>query len=112
MYGQNVGFTVKKNAKNNGPKKVDNRDELPFEILEESDQHICLGTFALDKGTSCGDLIDLGSRGIWRVKKVRFLYKFRQGKFRVFKKKLDVQPAKTPVLSPRGTGDEDDAMLQ
>jgi hypothetical protein len=75
-------------------KKVDGRESLPFSVTcwgsESSKSDV--GTFLLDSSTSCGDLLDLNGE-LFTVTKVSFLYKFERGKFRVFKKKLDVTVA-------------------
>ena len=44
----------------------------------------------LEPSTSNGDFVDLGMNGMYKVIRVRFLYKFTDGKHRVYKKKLDV----------------------
>jgi hypothetical protein len=49
------------------PKYVDNRDCLPFELFELNAADESLGSVFLEPNTGCGDLIDLGERGSWKV---------------------------------------------
>lgn len=48
------------------------------------------GTYALDCTTNCGDIIDLNLETDFRVKRVRFIYKYTRDGLRVVSKKLDV----------------------
>ncbi len=88
------GVVYKKTLKSKKP--TDNRDQLPFQIFSNPDgpphQPMELGTFLLDSSTGCGDYVDLGVRGMYKVRSVTFRYKFNEGKFNVISKKLDVIP--------------------
>ena len=68
----------------------DNRDFMPFIAYDIDQDNYEIGTFLLDSSTACGDILDLGSKGIFKVKKVIFLYKFDGRNYRVIKKKLEV----------------------
>jgi len=48
-----------------------------------------VGTYALDESTACGDILELGEKGMYKVKRVRVIYRYDGRKFRVVKKKLD-----------------------
>jgi hypothetical protein len=88
-----TGFTKRK--KGATWKKTDNRDSLPFVVSTKSADGILkpVGTYLLDASTGCGDILDLGGN-IFLVQRVSYLYKYEQGGFRVFKKKLDVTSTK------------------
>lgn len=110
-----TGFVVKK-RKNGEWKKSDGRDKLPFQVFAEQDlpkeesqnakgskkaqtNFLDIGTYYLDSSTSCGDLLDLGpKKGRWLVNRVKFLYEWRNGRYNVIKKKLDVVAAKPPFF--------------
>lgn len=79
-----TGLTIRRNK----IKKGDRRDMLPFEIYILNDETTSLGSYLLDSTTACGDLVDLGTKGVFVVKRVIFVYKYTQGALRVFKKKL------------------------
>lgn len=75
--------------------EIDRRDLLPFTILCKSGENSRpLGTYILDSSTACGDVLELGGKGVFRVQKVYFLYKFDCNRYRVFKKKLEVTMVK------------------
>jgi hypothetical protein len=74
--------------KKNKSKKSDNRDTIPFEIYKENDMKSKMGCYLLDSSTACGDLVDLGIKGIYSVKKVTYVYRYQHGSLRVCKKKL------------------------
>lgn len=88
-----TGFTKRK--KGAAWKKADNRDSLPFVVSAKSADGVQkpVGTYLLDASTGCGDILDLGGN-IFLVQRVSYLYKYEQGGFRVFKKKLDVTSTK------------------
>lgn len=79
--------------KNNKAYPPDNRNSMPFDVFDEENTQV--GTFLLDPSTGCGDLLDLGNSGVMKVKSVAFLYKYRERKFCVVRKKLNVK-----MLSP------------
>lgn len=89
-----IGDTYRRNSKQ---KLGDNRDYLPFTVVQ-ADTAISneIGTYLLEPSTSSGDFLDLGSKGLYKVNKVVFLYKFDNGRFRVYKKKLEVTNAQAP----------------
>lgn len=72
----------------------DKRDLLPFDIYLEKDSDVKIGSFMLDSSTACGDIVDLGIKGIYNVKKVTFLYRYESSGFRVFRKKLHLSNMK------------------
>lgn len=84
-----TGLIIRKNK----VRKGDRRDMLPFEIYMSTDENNCMGSYLLDASTACGDLVDLGQKGIFVVKRVIFVYKFTQGALRVCKKKLHLTSA-------------------
>lgn len=86
-----LGNTIKKNKSSS----FDNRESLPYSIFMLKDElsKRNLGSYQLDMTTSCGDLVDLGDKGVYKVKRVAFLYKYTKQGFAVFKKKLDVVKA-------------------
>lgn len=88
---EEIGLTYskKKLKKNN-----DRRDLLPFDIYLEMNSDIKIGSFMLDSSTACGDIVDLGSKGIYNVKKVTFLYRYESGGLKVFRKKLHLNNMK------------------
>jgi len=43
-----------------------------------------------DSTTACGDILELGQQGLFKVKRVIFLYKYNGHKYRVVRKKLEV----------------------
>lgn len=88
-----VGATYR--SKTMRQRKGDNRDFLPFSVCREGSKSE-LGTYLLEPSTSCGDFLDLGNLGIFKVKKVAFLYKFQSGSFVVYKKKLEVLESSAP----------------
>mmetsp|Transcript_6994 Transcript_6994/g.11676 ORF Transcript_6994/g.11676 Transcript_6994/m.11676 type:complete len:162 (+) Transcript_6994:54-539(+) len=95
-----IGYTVRR--------KGDGRETLPFVVVEVGSQQGEVGTFTLDSSTSCGDILELGDKGVYKVKRVRFLYKYDGRKYKVFKKKLDaVALSKSPFSTTTGmdTGD-------
>ena len=82
----------------------DDRDKLPFEITQigtSSNKEI--GTYMLGPNTSCGDVLMLGERGTFKVKRVRFLYKFNGRKYIIFKKKIDAKLVHSSPELSRGT---------
>lgn len=86
--------------------KADNRESLPFSVVEivkkgKDNELNDIGTYLLDSTTSCGDILELGDKGVFKVKRVRFLYNYVNGKFRVFKKKIDVTSMKS-MYAPNG----------
>ena len=88
---EEIGLTYsKKKLKKNS----DKRDLLPFDIYLEINSDIKIGSFMLDSSTACGDIVDLGSKGIYNVKKVTFLYRYESDGLRVFKKKLHLNSMK------------------
>lgn len=48
-----------------------------------------------DSSTACGDVLELGERGVYKVKRVIFLYKHDGRKYRVVRKKLEVSSSTT-----------------
>mmetsp|Transcript_470 Transcript_470/g.626 ORF Transcript_470/g.626 Transcript_470/m.626 type:complete len:157 (-) Transcript_470:366-836(-) len=61
-------------------KSVDNRDELLFEVVRVSPPpKVSLGIFALDKNTKSGDHLIAHDSKCYKVKKIRYLYKYRAG---------------------------------
>lgn len=105
MSNVNSGNTINliiDNRKN----KADNRESLPFSVVEivkkgKDNGTKEIGTYLLDSTTSCGDILELGDKGVFKVKRVRFLYNYVNGKFRVFKKKIDVTSTR-PMYAPSG----------
>ena len=97
----NTGFTYDigyiKTKKDKSNRKFDDRDKLSFVITlnEDESNAAALGTYLLEPTTSCGDLLDLGGK-IFIVRRVSFLYRHEAGGLKVFKKKLNVVPAKAP----------------
>jgi hypothetical protein len=94
---------------------------MPFDVLlikskkskdNEKEERKLVGTFLLGPSTACGDLLELGDTGTFRVKRVRFLYKYDGRKLRVFKKKIDVVAVKSPWNSPDLGLDSVDDVLQ
>lgn len=54
-----------------------------------------LGEFALDKGTNCGDIVDVGDGREYQVQKARCQYKYVGGKrFVMTRKILEVKEVK------------------
>ena len=53
---------------------------------------VYIGTYMLDHSTSNDDLLNLGDKGFYKVKKTTFIYKFKTNRLEVVKKKLDVSP--------------------
>lgn len=88
-----TGATLR--SKSGQLKRSDNRDFLPFVVVEDSIKAE-LGTFLLEPSTSCGDFLDLGFRGIFKVNRVAFVYKYDGGQFRVFRKRLEVEQTQAP----------------
>eukprot|EP01039_Chlorochromonas_danica_P004225 gene4226-4642_t len=78
-------------------KRGDNRNSLPFLVVDTLG--VELGTFSLDASTTNGDFLDLGHRGIYKVKKVIFLYRYKHGSFVVYQKKLEVVQEMAPSLA-------------
>eukprot|EP01035_Chromulina_nebulosa_P020983 gene20983-27192_t len=70
----------------------DNRESLPYSIfyISEETSKAIIGTYSLDSSTACGDLLDLGKAGTFKVKRVSFLYKYTKFGFQVFRKRIDV----------------------
>lgn len=80
------------NVYNKKGKILDNRDSLPYVVYSDPEMKtVGLGTYMLDASTNCGDLLDLGTKGVWKVNKVSFLYEYRLGRLIVVKKKLHVK---------------------
>jgi len=100
--------------KNGITKRVDNRDSLPYAVfnLVNEKTKTNIGTYRLDSTTSCGDILDLGSAGVFSVKKVRYLYKFTKGGFRVCSKKLDVISTTAPWHEDASSDQSKDLYLQ
>ena len=89
-------------------KGTDNRESLPFVVIEiGGTKQKEIGTYLLDSTTSCGDVLELGEKGIFKVKRVRYLYKYEAGKFRVFKKKLDTTSIKSISYEQSGYNVQD-----
>jgi hypothetical protein len=88
-----TGVTFK--GKLSNQKKGDNRDFLPFLIWEEK-RELLIGTFLLEPTTGCGDYLDLGEKGVYKVIRVAFLYKYDHGRYNVFQKRLDVAAVNAP----------------
>ena len=73
----------------------DSRETLPFYVqIMQSDgtDPVYIGTYMLDHSTSNDDLLNLGDKGFYKVKKTTFIYKFKTNRLEVVKKKLDVSP--------------------
>lgn len=86
---------------------IDNREKLPFVITHMAEKsEIDLGTYLLDPNTACGDTIELGEKGIFKVKKVRFFYKYNGRNYVVFKKKIEAKRVKSypKMIDPSVTG--------
>lgn len=105
-------------------KRTDNRNALPYVVLAplsdvrkdsssgsssaaDRTDLIQVGTFMLDPTTACGDYLDLGNGRLFRINRVIFLYKYKEGSYEVFKKKLEVSAANIPWLSSTSPRDID-----
>lgn len=90
---------------NEKKRKGDGREYLPF-VVTSMDLKIPrdIGTFMLEPSTACGDFLDLGTQGTFKVIRVRFLYTFTNGKHRVYKKKLDVMRAQPTWMNTAVSG--------
>mmetsp|Transcript_28822 Transcript_28822/g.41073 ORF Transcript_28822/g.41073 Transcript_28822/m.41073 type:complete len:107 (+) Transcript_28822:331-651(+) len=62
---------------------------MPFTVCQ-IDQSCEIGTFLLDSSTACGDILELGQHGLFKVKRVIFSYKYDGHKHRLVRKKLEV----------------------
>ena len=78
--------------------KRDNRDNLPYKTYIMMDDKArraeLIATLRLDAMTSCGDLIDLGDKGVFEVVRVSFVYVWRGSSFVVTGKRLYCKVAK------------------
>lgn len=113
-YSENIKFNLEDNIgeyliglkkTKKGFTRGDNRNSLPFFIREGQRE---LGTYLLDSSTGCDDVLDL-SGSLFKVDRVRFLYKFTAGEHRVFKKRLDVTSTKTSWSDISASANEDNA---
>jgi hypothetical protein len=48
---------------------------LPFIVIEIGIPPMEVGTYALDESTACGDILELGEKGVYKVKRVRVIYR-------------------------------------
>lgn len=105
QFGDDSSFGSNDNGKNviptgsirkkNGGSNYDDRNSLPYSVFFIRDENLKspVGTYMLDATVTSGDILDLGDKGVYTVKRVSFLYKYTRGGFRVFKKKIDVTSA-------------------
>lgn len=99
---------------------VDNRDSLPYVVMKagaRENEEEELGTYLLDPSTGCGDILELGDKGVFQVKNVKFLYKFNGKDFIVVKKKAMAKQLKNPwkrsaVINEDAENYPDDQILQ
>jgi len=107
VFGVGFSFKVIRQYRNKSEYKLtsenknsslDNRESLPYSVFHIIDENSneSLGSFVLGASTACGDILDLGTRGFFAVKRVSYLYKFTKCGFKVYKKKLDVLRARLP----------------
>lgn len=79
--------------------KADNRDNLPFKtyiMLDGKARNAeLIATLRLGALTACGDLLDLGDKGMFEVVRVSFVYKWNVTGFVVTGKRLYCKPAKS-----------------
>ena len=94
------GIVYKKSRKIGIPfsrAKSDDRDNLPYKTYVLLDgnarnaEHIA--TLRLGALTACGDILDLGERGLFKVIRVSFLYKWNVTGFQITGKRLYCQRA-------------------
>ena len=93
------GIVYRKGGKQGLPiQKRDNRDSMPYKTYIMMDGKArnaeLIATLRLDALTACGDLIDLGDKGIFEVIRVSFVYKWAVGGFVVTGKRLYCKDAK------------------
>jgi|TARA_A100001015_G_scaffold320423_1_gene446723 hypothetical protein len=94
------GIVYRKGKKSSGLpiQKRDNRDNMPYKTYIMMDDKArrakLIATLRLDALTACGDLIDLGDRGVFEVVRVSFVYVWRGSSFVVTGKRLYCKMAK------------------
>lgn len=97
------GSKAKKNKKNLSSKRhnligmdgVDSIKSSIFKRKKDGSLDQVLGEFALDKGTNCGDILDVGDGREYQVQKARCQYKYVGGKkFVMTRKILEVKEMK------------------
>jgi hypothetical protein len=80
-------------------RKLDGRDTLPYKtfiMLDGKARHadkLHVATLFLDSLTACGDILDLGDKGVFEVVRVSFVYKWEVHGFAVTGKRLYVKKA-------------------
>jgi hypothetical protein len=80
-------------------RKLDDRDTLPYKtfiMLDGKARHadkLHVATLFLDSLTACGDILDLGDKGVFEVVRVSFVYKWEVHGFAVTGKRLYVKKA-------------------
>ena len=94
------GVVYRKGKKASGIpiEKRDNRDNMPYKTFIMMDDKArsakLIATLQLDALTACGDLIDLGDRGVFEVVRVSYVYVWRGSSFVVTGKRLYCKKAK------------------
>jgi hypothetical protein len=89
---QGIIPTASIKRRQNGLNPVDDRNSLPYAVYSIQDelQKSIIGTYMLDAAVTSGDILDLGIKGLYTVKRISFLYKYTRNGFRVYQKKIDV----------------------
>lgn len=75
-------------------KPKDNRDTLLYDVTEMTPPPSHLGTFRLEPGAACGDMISLvGATQAYVIKKVSYRYEYGSGGYKMVGKRVSVKRA-------------------